>query len=286
MIWSMILFVFLAPWVGGLIDGLDRKLSARMQARRGPPILQPFYDVAKLWQKENLFLHYSQNALMIYYLIMVVITGMIFFAGGDFLLVIFAFTLAIGFLVLAAYKGSSPYSETGAARELLQLLAYEPMLILAGVAFYLATGSFEVRDIVQYKTNLIVILPGIFLGLIYIFTIKLRKSPFDLSTSHHAHQEVVKGITTELSGPLLAIFEIAHWYETVLLLGMIYLFMAASPAWGVALALAAYLLEIFIDNTTARVRWQKMVQWSWIVALVLGLGNIVLLCCFKGGWPS
>ena len=285
MILSMILFVLLAPFVGGLIDGIDRKLSARMQSRKGPPILQPFYDVAKLWQKENLFIHYSQNALMIYYLIMVVITGMIFFSGGDFLLVIFAFTLAIGFLVLAAYKGSSPYSETGASRELLQLLAYEPMLILAGVGFYLAVGSFNVREIINYGEPLILTMPGIFLGLIYVFTIKLRKSPFDLSTSHHAHQEVVKGITTELSGPLLAVFEIAHWYETVLLLGMVYLFLAPYPAWGVALAALAYFLEIFIDNTTARVKWQKMVQWSWLVALILGLGNILLLCSAKGGSP-
>lgn len=283
MILSLCLFILLAPFVGGLIDGLDRKLSARMQARRGPPIWQPFYDVAKLMQKENLFLHYSQNALMLYYLMMVVITGMIFFSGGDFLLVIFTFTLAIGFLVLAAYKGSSPYSETGASRELLQLLAYEPMLILAGVAFYLAAGSFDVRAIVQHESNLIWTMPGIFLGLIYIFTIKLRKSPFDLSTSHHAHQEVVKGITTELAGPTLALFEIAHWYETVLLLGMVYLFAAATPWLGITLAVLVYLFEIFIDNTTARVKWQQMVLWSWVVALVLGLGNIVLLAATKGG---
>ena len=283
MIFSLGLFVLLGPLVGGLIDGLDRKLSARMQARRGPPILQPFYDVAKLWQKENLFLHYSQNALMLYYLIMVVITGMIFFSGGDFLLVIFTFTLAIGLLVLAAYKGSSPYSETGASRELLQLLAYEPMLILAAVGFYLAAGSFNVKDIISTEQSLILVLPGIFLGLIYIFTIKLRKSPFDLSTSHHAHQEVVKGITTELSGPNLALFEIAHWYETVLLLGMVYLFMANLPWAGVLLAVLVYLFEIFVDNTTARVKWQQMVLWSWIVALVCGLGNIALLVAYGTG---
>ncbi|MBV1768706.1 MAG: NADH-quinone oxidoreductase subunit H, partial [Candidatus Desulforudis sp.] len=44
----------LAPVVGGLLTGIDRKLSARMQGRIGPPILQPFYDFFKLWGKDTL----------------------------------------------------------------------------------------------------------------------------------------------------------------------------------------------------------------------------------------
>lgn len=47
----MLVFVVAAPFVGGLLDGIDRKLSARMQGRKGPGIMQPFYDVAKLTQK-------------------------------------------------------------------------------------------------------------------------------------------------------------------------------------------------------------------------------------------
>ena len=39
---SMIAFVVLAPFVGGLLAGIDRKITARMQGRFGPPILQPF----------------------------------------------------------------------------------------------------------------------------------------------------------------------------------------------------------------------------------------------------
>ena len=75
----------------------------------------------------------------------------------------------------------------------------------------------------------------------FILTIKLRKSPFDLSTSHHAHQELVKGVTTEFSGMTLAFVEIAHWFENVLLLGIVYLFFAwsspVSPIIGVAVCL-------------------------------------------------
>ena len=52
MIISIIAYLILAPFVGGLLAGLDRKVSARMQGRVGPSILQPFYDVLKLFEKE------------------------------------------------------------------------------------------------------------------------------------------------------------------------------------------------------------------------------------------
>ncbi|MEE0777037.1 MAG: NADH-quinone oxidoreductase subunit H, partial [Bacillota bacterium] len=49
---ALIAYLVLAPFVGGFLAGLDRKISARMQGRFGPPVLQPFYDVSKLRQKE------------------------------------------------------------------------------------------------------------------------------------------------------------------------------------------------------------------------------------------
>jgi formate hydrogenlyase subunit 4 len=69
-------------------------------------------------------------------------------------------------------------------------------------------------------------------GYLYILTIKFRKSPFDLSMTHHAHQEIVKGLSTEFSGKALAAIEVAHWYENVLLLGIIYLFFSFHPLLG------------------------------------------------------
>ena len=47
-----VLFIVLAPVFGGLLAGLDRIISARMQSRVGPPLLQPFYDLGKLLQKD------------------------------------------------------------------------------------------------------------------------------------------------------------------------------------------------------------------------------------------
>lgn len=277
---SVLAFVFLAPFVGGLLAGIDRKLTAYMQGRVGPSILQPFYDVLKLLQKKTVVVNRSQSLFVFFYLLFIIFTGVLFFMGGDLLLFVFSLTLAGIFFVLAGYNGSSPYSYIGAERELLQMMAYEPMVLFAIVAIFQVCDSFFVSDVISYSGLLIKYLPGIFVGLVFVYTIKFRKSPFDLSTSHHAHQELVKGITTELSGRLLAYTEIAHWYETIFLLGLIYLFFASIPWLGVLVALLVFFLEILIDNTFARVKWQKTLFSAWWVAIIFGVTNIVVLYYF------
>ena len=272
-----IAFILLAPAIGGLVAGIDRKITAHMQGRVGPSVFQPFYDVGKLFEKEGAMVNETQRFYVLSYLVFAVFAGAIFFAGGNLLLVIFALTLAEVFLVLGAYAANSPYSHIGAERELLQIMAYEPMLLLAAVGMYVATKSFNVADIAGFPTLLVLLLPGLFFGFIYILTFKLRKSPFDISTSHHAHQEIVKGVTTEFSGPNLGCIELAHWYEVVLMLGFVFLFFAAS--WIIALIaiIIVYLLELAIDNTNARVKWQLAVKSSWAIAIVLGVLNIAAL---------
>ena len=266
-----------APLLGGLLSGWDRRISARMQSRLGPPIFQPFYDVFKLWQKENVVVRRSQNYYIAFHLLLVIFTGALFFAGSDLLLVIFALTLAAIFFVLGAYKASSPYSFIGAERELIQMMAYEPMVLLTAVGMYMVTDSFYVHEIASQSTPLILALPGIFLGFLYTLEIKFRKSPFDLSSSHHAHQELVSGITTEFSGRTLAMIELAHWYETVFLLAWVYLFFAFSPWLGILVSLLVFFLVILVDNVFARLKWQTAVRSAWIVAAVLGFGNILVL---------
>ncbi len=275
-------YLLLAPLAGGLLAGFDRIITARMQSRKGPPLMQPFYDVFKLMSKRGTVVNGFQNFYMICFLVFIMVTGVVFFAGGDLLLTIFALTVAAVFLALGAFSTNSPYSTVGAERELLQMMAYEPMLLIAAMGMYLVTHSFSVADILAYPEPLFMILPAIFIGFIFILTIKLRKSPFDLSSSHHGHQEIVKGITTEYSGPTLALFEIAHWYENILLLWFVYLFFAAlNPALAVAITLALYIVEIFIDNTYARLTWRFTIRASWIVAATFGVVNLLAIAWLR-----
>ena len=277
----VISYIILAPVAGGLLAGIDRVISARMQARRGPPLLQPFYDVFKLFNKENLVVRRSQNFYIWFFLAFVIFTGALFFSGGDLLLVIFALTLSGMFFVLAGYKASSPYSFVASQRELIQMMAYEPMVLLCAVGMYMVTRSFYVSDIAFFHKPLIIYLPALFAGFVYILAIKLRKSPFDLSLSHHAHQELVQGMTTEFSGRALAMIEIAHWYENVFILGFVYLFVANNPLAGLAVVSAIYFFMILVDNTFARMKCRFTLESSWAMALVLGLGNILVLFFIK-----
>ena len=274
---NAIIYLLIAPVVGGLIAGIDRKVTARMQGRVGPPLLQPFYDVGKFFEKENLVVTTTQNFYALSYLVFMAVAGALFFSGGDMLLVIFAFTLSHIFLVLGAYASFSPYSHVGAERELIQIIAYEPMIIITAVGMYMVTRTFYVGSIVQSTTPVILYLPGVFIGYLIVLTIKLRKSPFDLSTSHHAHQEIVKGVTTDFAGPNLGRIEIAHWYQYVFLLGVVYLFFAWNPLIAIAAIIIAYFLEILIDNTTSRAKWQLTLKSAWLVAGTLGVINLGVL---------
>ena len=278
---AAVLAVVAAPLLGGLLAGFDRRISARMQSRRGPPILQPFYDVLKLFRKENIVVRRSQNFYVYFFLFFMAFTAALFFSGGDMLLTIFALTLAGIFLVLGAYKASSPYSFIGAERELLMMMAYEPMVLLTAVGMYLVTRSFIVGEIARYPQLLVRTLPGLFIGFVFILIFKLRKSPFDISASHHAHQEIVNGVTTEFSGRTLAFIEIAHWYETVVVLGMVALFFASLPWLAVLVTAGVYVLMILVDNVFARVKWQLALASGWIVAGTLGVGNILVVYFLK-----
>ena len=276
-----LVFAVLAPVLGCLLAGLDRVVSARMQGRVGPPVLQPYYDVRKLLEKEDASVNSVEKTYIICALAFALISGGIFFSGGNLLLCVFMITLSSLFFIVAAYSSRSPYAEIGAHRETLQVMAYEPMVLLFAIAFFVAVGSFDTAAVLNLREPAIASIWLVFLGLLYVLTIKLRKSPFDLSMSHHAHQEIVRGITTEMSGPTLALVEITHWVENVLFLGWIGLFFVWGNPLSIVLALAVmvvvYFLEVFIDNNFARVKWQLMLKSAWIVALVCGTINLAIL---------
>lgn len=278
-------YLLLAPVIGALLAGIDRRITARMQGRRGPPILQPLYDLIKLAGKEPIGVRRHGHFFVVGHLVFMMAAGFEFFFGGDLLIVIFAFALSSVFLVLGAYAAHSPFSHIGAERELLQMMAAEPILLLTAMGFYLASGSFRVEEIAAHPAPALYVLPGIFAALAFILTIKLRKSPFDLATSHHAHQEIVKGLTTEFSGVSLAMVEIAHWYETIMLLGLFYLFFAPYPWAALLLVAVVYGLEILLDNTSARMKWQWAMKSSWTTASLLGALNIIVLYYWMGGHP-
>jgi len=276
--WARVaLYLILAPVAGGLLAGLDRKLSAYLQGRKGPPLIQPFYDILKLIKKEPIKINRFQNFNIFLFSVLIILTGAFFFSGGEFLLVLFSLLLAGVFFVLAGFSHNSPYSHLGAERELIQMMSYDPMILLVAIGIYMVTGTFKIDRIASVDYALILYLPGVFFGYCYILTFKFRKSPFDLLMSHHAHQELVKGLVTEYSGKTLALIEVIHWYENVMLLGIVYLFFAYNPAVAVAVCVGLWIMETFIDNTFARFTWELAFKSAWVVTVIAGISNIIVL---------
>ena len=278
-------YLILAPFVGAVLDGADRVITARMQGRRGPSVLQPFYDLSKLFSKQMIAVNNVQLLLNLSYLLFIVIAGSMLFGGADILMCLFILSTADMFLVMAASSDSSPFANMGAAREMVQMMAYEPLTLLVAVGFYLASGTFHVGNIIQSDISPVLYMPGMLLGFMFTSAIKFRKSPFDLSTSHHAHQEMVKGITTEMSGSTLAIMNIAEYYEKVLILGIFALFFINSSWWSwpvaIVLCLGIYFLEILWDNVSARLRWKTLLFSCWLVTLLTAGVNLLILILMK-----
>jgi len=276
----LIVLVF-APIVGCLLAGLDRKLTAHLQSRVGPPLLQPFYDFLKLMNKENIVVNKSQNAYIFIYFIFAVTSLILLATGSDLLMIIFVYTIANVALIVGGMVTGSPYSKIGSQRETMAMLAYEPVLILYIIGMYMLTGSFNISSLNNASKPMIMYLPVIFIAMLFIMAVKFKKSPFDFSTSHHAHQELVKGIFTEYSGPALALVELTHWYEYVFLLGLMFLFFKQNIAVGIIIALFTFILEIVIDNITARLTWKWLVKVTWTIVIGLSIVNILFVYFLK-----
>jgi len=272
----------LAPIVAGVLNGIDRRFTARLQGRVGPPLAQPFYDVIKLLGKELIVVNRLQLIWAWGFFGFAAASLVLLILGGDLLVVVFSVGFAAVCLALGALSVKSPYSYLGGIRELWQMLSYEPILLASVVGIYLAKGSFLVDVILKDSWPLIAQLPLVFIALLLVLTIKMRKSPFDISTSHHAHQEIVKGVTTEYSGPYLALIELGHWYELMFMLTLIALFWA-NPIWiGILIALICFLLEMIVDVTWARMTWRWMLRVSLAVGLALVGVNLAILTFFNG----
>ena len=277
LILKVALVALLAPLAGAVIRGIDRKLTARVQGRIGPPLLQPIYDILKLLRKQPIVVNRVQVLYVVLHLAFMVLAMLFLVLGQDSLMMLFVLAFSTLSLVLGGMSVRSPYSRIGSQREILMMVAYEPILVLMVVGFYLVSGSFQMEKILEGPQPLMLQLPLIFLAYLIVVAIKLQKSPFDLATSHHAHQEIVKGITLEISGPYLAIVEITHCYETIFFLAWIGLFWATNVFVAVALMVGAFLGAVLLDNVFARLTTLWMFKFMWTVGLGLALTNILWL---------
>lgn len=278
---KIILIIILTPIVGCLLAGIDRKLTARLQNRVGPPLLQPFYDFLKLMSKENIVANKNQNTYILIYFMFVIASILMLFLQMDLLMIIFVYTIANVALIIGGMSTGSPYAKIGSHREMMSMLSYEPVLIFFIIGIYMLTGSFNISNLNYATKPIIIYLPLIFISMLFIMSVKFKKSPFDFSASHHAHQELVKGIFTEYSGPGMGLIELTHWYEYVFLLGLMFMFWKQNIIIGLIISIFAFLFVIVVDNITARLTWQWLFKITWTIVIGLSIINLLIVYFMK-----
>jgi ech hydrogenase subunit B len=163
-------------------------------------------------------------------------------------------------------------------RELLHMVAYEPLYVLAAAGLYLTTGTFEVSKILSASTPPVVYLPLVFLAVLLSLPTLLKKSPFDLA---EAHQEIIGGPEIEYSGRFYEAIYTAKWIEYVYTFFFVFLFAGSHYLLGAALVVAAFFLVNLIDNVTARVNFRQMVAFHWYVLIPVAIVNLLLLALWR-----
>ncbi len=266
-----IILIILAPLIGGLIYGFERVLRARMQNRQGPPIFQPFYDMFKLLDKRPFIInqYHTLLGIMHFFTLWAVVAFVIL--GENLLYIIFLHLLSSIFLILAGFSVKSIFSHIGSNRELLSIIAYEPILIMVAVGFFLLNGSFDISAI-RENSPAILSLFLLFLAFLLVMPIKLKKSPFD---AVEAHQEIVGGVEVEFSGVFFEFIYMAKWLEYVFIYSLLVLFAGDSITLGLILSVVIFLLLNLVDNSTARVKIKHLVKIVLSIGIVLGMINLV-----------
>lgn len=266
-----IIFILLAPIFGGLIYGVERVVRARMQNRIGPPILQPFYDMYKLLDKQPFLINsYHIVFALMHFITLWIVVGMLVL-GYSLLYIVFIHLIATIFLVLAGYSVNSVFSHIGSNRELMAMVAYEPILILIAVGFYLSNGTFDTSVIYTTESKILAMFL-LFLSLVLIIPIKLKKSPFDAT---EAHQEIVGGVEIEYSGVFFEILYMAKWIEYIFIYLLIFLFAGDNLILGFILSVIVFLVVNLVDNSTARVKINTLIKVTLSFGLVLSIVNIL-----------
>lgn len=208
---ELIFFVLVIP-ISLLLDGVSRKIAARFQNRIGPPLLQPFYDVLKLWRKgkypamnDIFFFSAPVFYFIALYALFLFIPFHIISLNFDFVLVVYLTILESSFIVLAGVSSDNPFSIISSMREMRLMVAYEITLAIALINFIIKTGA---TSFLAFDANMMFLaLPLSSIALIIVSFVELHITPMDTAA---AHSEIMAGAWTEYSGKSLAFLEIGR----------------------------------------------------------------------------
>jgi formate hydrogenlyase subunit 4 len=245
--------------VSPLFMGLIKKVKAFMQGRRGPPLFQSYYLIAKLFQKENLYAFNSSliSRLSPYLNITFLLAASLFvpltfipvtsFGMGNVILFLYLMVTAKFFMALGGLDAGSSFGGMGSSREMTISAIFEPVVIIvvAALAFTMKTLSihqmFATALDVPVTTNAALIL--ICAALFVVLIIETSRIPVDNPETHLELTMIHEAMILEASGPNLALLELAHAIKNTLLMGLLINILAP---WGLATTLSPQALLVAI----------------------------------------
>lgn len=288
---------FLFTAIAGLwITWLDRKVTAVIQSRIGPPWYQPFADVGKLLGKK---MYIPRGATGFLAAPILAVTGstlsaVIIFralmdpsAGfvGDLIVLVYLLALPAIALIIGGASSRSPFGAIGAGREMSMLLAYEVGFLFSIVTVLVKVGSIRFANIIAYQGvhgPIALSVSGLIALLVSLFCIqaKLGYLPFDIS---EAETELIGGPLAEYSGVGLALFKVARaMLSFVMPAYVVLMFMGeVQPTLGSYLGFLLKLLvvlgvQIVIKATHARLKLEQALSLFWGRLAVIGVVGVVL----------
>ena len=236
---SLVVPFLLSP----LVEGIVRKLRARIHSRKGPPLTQPYRDIAKLLIKEDLegasnwVLRIAPAVALAAVLVAALLAPMGFkppmAEGGDMIVFVYIAGLSTVAVILGGMASASPYAYIGAGREMMMHMMVEPVLLIGLLAAAVKCGSLQMWPMAVWNAangpalSLIIAGVAVFLA----FQAQVGKLPFDVP---EADSEIMGGPYIEMSGPKLALFRWAFWAKLVVFGSVL---VAVFVPWGTTFAL-------------------------------------------------
>ncbi len=268
---------------GLLTSWVDRKVTALVQMRVGPPLLQPFYDIRKLFIKETCVPEGGAIGLFLLAPLLglagVTLASMILWRTlldveatfvGDLIVLIYLLVMPALSVMLGSFASRNPLASLGGSREVKLMIAYELPLVLAILVPVIQANSIRLGDLLLADAPVLSV-SGVLALLVCIACMqaKLTIVPFDMP---EAETELSGGALIEYSGPPLAMFKLTRammlFTMPVLLVVLFFGGLVSGPGWlpaliGFLLWFVLVAVTIVIRNTTPRVRIDQAVRFFW-----------------------
>ncbi len=209
-IWSLILLLT-ALAMAPLMDGVRRVVRAKIQRRIGPPILQTFYDLGKLFKLPSLIPYKNYLLILVPYLVFFVVTFISIHIpipyiltpsnGIDVISFMYILLFASASIIYIALIIPNPYSNAGGIRELLLITLFELFIAftIIGIAYKIGTLNMYLLGI-RYGFMEYYLKPSTLLLSLSLFIIAYVEgayTPFDIG---EAETEVLGGPFLEYGG--------------------------------------------------------------------------------------